>query len=184
MSSRYGFQLLCSPKPQRLDSLLKSEVAFFSFQQPLCSHQMYPVRPVCQLLSDMWLLTRAHHGLPQETLLGTHAPPVMSEGAPTATAAGHPTSEPRTAYLFQVEQPFPTGSGPWERPDLALCAPESPIWPPTCCRTGYSMEKINMTSLIWFRLGPSHALKQIFHLTPDSLFRGSWGNIVPVFRLL
>lgn len=35
MPSRYGFQLLCSPKPQRLDSLLKSEVTFLSlFNNP------------------------------------------------------------------------------------------------------------------------------------------------------
>lgn len=46
------------------------------------------------------------------------------------------------------------------------------------------MEIINMTSPIWFYLGPSHALKQIFHLTPDSLFRGSWENIVIVFSSL
>lgn len=40
------------------------------------------------------------------------------------------------------------------------------------------MEIINMTSPIWFYLGPSHALKQIFHLTPDSLSSEGAGKIL------
>lgn len=192
MSSTCGFQLLCSlclgvltngdlaHGTLRSPSFLSSEPLEFS-SGAICSASLSAF--ICALCG---FSLPAHHGLPQRTLLGTHALPLKSAGAPTAAAAKHSTPERVPPISPRWNSHAPRAQTPvtdliWLSVHLSL---PSAVPPPPCCRAGDFMEIINMTSLIWFCLGPSHALKQIFHLAPDSLFRGSWEYIVTVFSLL
>lgn len=135
MSSRYGFQRLCSLFPGTLSNgdlahgTLRS--AFFLSAATLgvlisaiysarlsaffCALCVFSPRPTTDGLSILSWGPRPSLLSPQEL------PPLQ-----------RPSTQPvsRTACLSQVEQPWPAVSDPYDRPDLALCAPEPPIWPP------------------------------------------------------